>query len=194
MRKFRDFLTGWRWKTVIPDTEPPENWHEDFIVHLVAVLRPNTYVELGLYQCEVFNRAIPYAERLVGVDIDRKAGEFMERSSGKTTFFHGTTTAFAQKLKKKPMSIDLLFIDADHSKEAVAADFKNFFPFIADQGLIVIHDSYPRNQEFIDPKYCGDGYQTIARLSRSTKDYEMVTIPMHPGLTIIRKRKHHLPW
>ena len=35
-----------------------DNWHEDFIVHLAKVLKPNVYVELWLYKCELFNRII----------------------------------------------------------------------------------------------------------------------------------------
>ncbi len=35
--------------------ERKENWHEDFIINLAAQFRPKVYVELGLYQCELFN-------------------------------------------------------------------------------------------------------------------------------------------
>jgi len=48
------------------------NWHEDFIVHLASLVRPKVYVELGLYHCALFNRIIPFAEQLIGVDIGRK--------------------------------------------------------------------------------------------------------------------------
>ena len=39
--------------------------------------------------------------------------------------------------------IDMLFVDADHSKEAVAEDFKSMFPFVTDQEIIILHDGYP---------------------------------------------------
>lgn len=45
------------------------DWHEDFIVHLASVVRPKVYVELGLFKCALFNRMIPYSERLIGVDV-----------------------------------------------------------------------------------------------------------------------------
>jgi len=38
----------------------PENWHEEFIELLAAVIRPKVYVELGLYECVVFNKLIPH--------------------------------------------------------------------------------------------------------------------------------------
>ena len=172
----------------------PENWHEDFIVLLASLLRPRCYVELGLYQCVVFNRIIPFAELLVGIDIDARAVTFMDQSTSKTRFFHGPTTQFAQTLRENPIHIELLFIDADHSREAVLADFHNLFPFVVDHGLIVIHDSYPKDRTFSAPELCGTGYQAIAELSRRADIYEMVTIPVHPGLSICRKRIRHLRW
>lgn len=172
----------------------PENWHEEFIVHLAGILRPNVYVELGLYQCELFNRVVPYARRLIGVDVNDRARTFMDRTTQKTTFFHGTTDAFVESLKRQPLQIDLLFIDADHSKESVKRDFENFFPYVTDHGVILLHDSFPKDSTYAQPQYCGDGYKAIAELARRTDAYEMATIPIHPGLTICRKRTRQLNW
>ncbi len=173
--------------------ERKENWHEDFIINLAAQFRSKVYVELGLYQCELFNGVIPYAETLIGVDISAEAGKWMNASE-KATFIHSNTNDFAEALKRNPISIDMLFIDADHSKESVLKDFWNFFPFVNDDGIILLHDSYPKNAEYTQPGYCGDGYKAIEELSKETELYEMMTLPMHPGLTLCRKRKQHLPW
>lgn len=172
----------------------PENWHEEFIVHLVKVLRPKTYVELGLYQCELFNRIVPYAEKLYGVDMEASAGTFMEKASGKSKFFQGMTDDFAKVIREKNITIDFLFIDANHSKESVLADFRNFYPHVAEQGVILFHDAYPKNAEYAQPGYCGDGWKAIDELSRSADGYELVTIPHHPGVAICRKRTKQLPW
>lgn len=169
------------------------NWHEDFIVHLAKIIRPRIYVELGLYQCELFNRIVPFADKLIGVDIVREAGKFMEKSK-KTEFVCMSTDNYAKKLKKKPIKIDMLFIDANHSKESVLKDFQNYFPFVKEQGIILLHDGYPKNKAQTHPGYCGDGYKAIEKLSKNTKDYEMMTIPVPPGLTLCRKRKKHLKW
>lgn len=37
-------------------------------------------------------------------------------------------------------SLDLLFIDGDHSLDGVTADFKNYLPFVRSGGLIAFHD------------------------------------------------------
>jgi len=170
-----------------------DNWHEKFIVHLAKIVRPAVYVELGLYRCSLFNAMIPHAGMLYGVDINPDAGKFMKKSS-KSTFYPMKTIEFAEKVRGKSILIDMLFIDADHSKKSVLEDFHAFFPFVTPHGLILIHDTHPRNQEFLKSDCCHDGYQAIEELASRTSDYELVTIPVHPGLTLIRKRTTQLSW
>lgn len=155
------------------------NWHEDFIVHLARLVRPKLFVKLGLFQCALFNRITPYAEKSIGVDIQPEAGNYMKRSMD-TRFVEGTTQEFAKELEVNPLQINMLFIDADHSKTAVLQDFHEFFPFIAPRGLILIHDSLPENAEMMK-----------SGLGRDTQSYELMTIPVSPGLTICRKRQAH---
>lgn len=171
----------------------PENWHEDFIVHLAKILKPNRYVELGLYKCELFNRIVPYAGELIGVDIDRKSGTYMEKSP-KTKFLCMTTQQAALEIKDANTAIDFLFIDADHSYQAVKSDFGTYFPMVSDQGIIIFHDAYPKNKKYASPEYCGDGYRAIWELSKISREFELVTIPVHPGLAICRKRNKQLAW
>lgn len=175
-------------------TSTPDNWHENLIVHLASILRPKVYVELGLYHCKLFNRVVPFTKTAIGVDSEASAGTYMEKKSGASEFFHGTTDAFSQTLATRGLSIDLLFIDANHSKESVMADFRNYFTFVSDQGIILLHDTYPKSTEFTASGYCGDGYKAIIELARHTDTYEMVTIPRHPGIAICRKRTKQLPW
>jgi len=178
-----------------PSQPVPSNWHEDFIVHIASVVRPKVYMELGLYRCELFNRIIPYAETLIGLDIVPEVGNYMRKSS-KTTFVCKNTEEYGKEFTKNPMPIDLLFIDADHSEEWVKKDFDAFFPYISDQGMILLHDGYPKNEEQTSSGYCGDGYKAIEKLTKKAAEagYEMMTIPVHPGLTLCRKRSKHLAW
>ncbi len=173
--------------------ERKENWHEDFITYLASQYRPKIYVELGLYQCELFNKIVPHADILVGVDIFAEAGKRMTVLE-KTVFVNSTTDEFAAALKENPFSIDMLFIDADHSKESVLKDFWNFFPYVNDHGIILLHDTHPKNLQYTDKGYCGDAYLVIEELKKHSDEFEMMTIPIHPGLTLIRKRKTQLSW
>lgn len=173
--------------------DPGNNWHENFIVHLASILRPKVYVELGLYRCELFNRVAPFAHRSIGVDLSSESGKFMTKSP-KSEFVCKSTDEYAKIARKNNLLIDLLFIDANHSKESVRKDFESFFPLVSDNGVILFHDGYPKNKIFTDSGYCGDGYKAIEQLTKDAKDYEMMTIPVHPGLTLCRKRTKHLLW
>ncbi len=168
-------------------------WHEDFIVHLASIYRPRLYVELGIYRCALFNRIIPYAEQLIGVDIDPNAGTYMQNSA-KTRFVNADTQDFIQELKQESLVIDMLFIDANHSREAVLNDFKSYLPFVAPHGLILLHDVHPGNEMLIQPEWCGTAYLAAEELAREHTDYEMMTIPISPGLAICRKRRTQLSW
>ncbi|MGA2237706.1 MAG: class I SAM-dependent methyltransferase [Candidatus Bathyarchaeia archaeon] len=176
-----------------PEFPVPENWHEDFIVHLASIVRPKLYLELGLYHCDVFNRILPYADHLIGVDKDPTSRKWISKSR-KVRFVNSTTQEFARELYNTKLKIDMLFIDADHSEKAVLDDFGGFFPFVCQHGVVILHDTCPKNEFYIQSGYCGDAYKAIERLSRNATEYEMVTIPVHPGLTLCRKRESQLPW
>lgn len=169
----------------------PDNWHVEFILFLAKVVRPAIYVELGLYQCELFNKMIPYASHLIGVDYSIESGNYMIKNQ-KTKFFHCSTGEFCKIATNMKIEIDLLFIDASHDVKNVKNDFLSYFPLIKNNGLILFHDTYPKNLEYTDSKLCGDGYKAIDELTRDASGYEMMTVPIHPGLTICRKRDNHL--
>lgn len=169
------------------------NWHVDLIIHLASVIKPKVYVELGLYQCELFNKVLPFADRLIGVDLSNQAGQYM-RKSPKATFINSTTQEYCHLAKSNGLSIDMLFIDANHSYQSVMDDFHAYFPLVKDDGIILLHDGYPKDANHAEPGYCGDCYKAIEELSKSRQEYEMVTIPTHPGLTVVRKRLKQIPW
>lgn len=179
-------------KLVIVDSGPLE-WHQSFIEHLTFLFRPKVYVELGIRDCALFNRVERYAERLIGVDIDEKAGSFMVQSD-KVEFVCATTQAFAERLRSAPVSIDFLFIDADHAREAVLKDFWSFFPFVRPHGLILLHDTHPKDREQMRRDLCDDAYLAIDELTRAKDAFELMTLPLPPGLTLVRKRHTQLSW
>lgn len=45
------------------------------------------------------------------------------------------------------VSIDLLFIDGDHSKEACDRDFENYAPFLLSGGFLLFHDFDPQRPQ-----------------------------------------------
>jgi hypothetical protein len=163
------------------------------VEHLAFIFRPKVYVELGLYRCELFNRIVPYAEHLIGVDMDPTAGDLMVKSQ-KTQFVCSTTEDFAKELQSNPMAIDLLFIDADHARDAVLKDVWDFFPFVVPHGLIILHDTHPKNEDQMQRHFCDDAYKAAEELAKASDRLELMTLPLHPGLTLCRKRRTQLSW
>lgn len=146
------------------------NCYEDFIINLARLVRPKVFVKFGLFQCKLFNRITPYAEKSIGVDLQQEAGNYMKQSLD-TRFVKGTAEEFAKELESNPLQINMLFIDGTHFKEAGPQDFPKFYPFIAPQGFILLQDPRPEKTEMIKPGSC-----------------DLMKIPASPGLTIYRKR------
>jgi hypothetical protein len=168
-------------------------WHINFILHLVSIIKPATYLEVGIFRCGLFNQVIPYVNSLVGLDINSNAGKYMKINS-KCEFINSTSTDFFKQQIKLGRKFDFIFIDGNHSKEAVEADFLGAIQVINDNGIILLHDTYPLNIAATTRDRCDNGYQAIDKLSRLTNEWEMMTIPIHPGITLCRKRTKQVDW
>src|SRR5574340_1252112 len=75
----------------------PMYWHLDFIVALARAFNPRVYMELGVRDADLFNRMIPIAEELIGVDINPSC-ENNILPSAKTRFVAMSTQEFASEL------------------------------------------------------------------------------------------------
>lgn len=168
-------------------------WHINFILHLISIIKPASYLEVGIFHCGLFNQVIPYVDSLVGLDMDSSAGTYMKTNS-KCEFINSTSSDFFKQQIKLGRKFDFIFIDGDHSKEAVEADFLGAFEVLNDNGIILLHDTYPLNIAATTRDRCDDGYQALDKLSRLTNKWEMMTIPIHPGITLCRKRIKQVDW
>ena len=115
--------------------------YKDLIVELANLFRPKVYVEIGAKSGYVFNAVAPFCDLAVAVDI-RLSG--IKRSKN-ILCFEQSSQNFATAWNKE---IDLLFIDGDHSEQAVFNDFLLLSRFIKPYtGLILLHDTYPIKEE-----------------------------------------------
>ena len=176
-----------------PYMSDPMGWHYDFIPPLIRALRPEVYVELGVREAHLFNLVSPFAGHAIGVDIDPMSGECIQGAPN-VTFHCCTTMEFLDEAKRTGLAIDVLFIDADHSYEAALEDFRSYLPYVRPHGLILMHDAHPGDASLAIPTQCGGVYQAVEELSAENDEYEMVTIPLSPGVTICRKRTRQLAW
>jgi predicted O-methyltransferase YrrM len=160
------------------------------IAYLAKLLEPNIYVELGIEVASTINAVAKHAKRCLGVDINPACRASITEPN--IEFFCETTEVFINNYKD--VNINMVFIDADHNCDAVISDFRGIYPYVVDQGIILLHDTYPGSKAYTTPFFCNNAYQAVDILRTEYKDCEFTTIPVHPGLTICRKRIDDYSW
>lgn len=165
------------------------SWHYQLIPWLVKLTNCVSYLELGSYNCDNIKNIIDSVDLCVGVDIKKPEIEFKH---DKYRFFNCSTKDFFNSNKD---IFDIIFIDASHKKEDVLSDFFSSYCALKENGLILLHDTYPMSERYLKDGYCSDAYKTIDYIKAVTRDFgEIVTIPVHPGISIFRKCVRQLYW
>lgn len=166
--------------------------HTAFISFLADWIRPESYLELGVRGGENFRAISSRSVRSTAVDMAPVDFEMPSNSR----FFLGKTDEFFDQLDPSER-FDLIFIDADHSYGQSLADFMNAQRFLVEDGFVIFHDTYPLNDDFIDPDWCGDCYRTPLYIKQNLSDsFETLTLPFHPGVSIVKKisNKKQMVW
>lgn len=161
--------------------------HSNFIAIIASIVKPNVYVELGLYEGETLSKVLPYVNKCFGVDMQtRPQLQNLENAyKNKLEINYCKTDDFFLNFNTK---IDMAFIDADHCFESALKDLENIFKLLNDNGIIFIHDTDPINNNYIQPGYCGDSYKLIPLLEKRN-DINIITLPLtEAGLSIIMKK------
>lgn len=146
---------------------------------------------MGIYQGETFLKI--YASHKFAIDISEYALTFIP-SQDNITKVCWTSESLAKFLDVKNITLDLLFIDANHDYREVINDFSNLLPYLSKKAVVLFHDTYPKTIEFSDPKYCGDAYLAIEILAKQNIDWAFTTLPFHPGLSIASRIPLYPDW
>ena len=89
----------------------------------------------------------------------------------------------------------MVFIDADHKHESSIRDFNLAFPYVVEDGFIFLHDTYPAADRWTSYKLCGDTYKTAEYIRMNyNRICEIFTIPLNPGLSLVRKCTYQMQW
>jgi Methyltransferase domain len=153
-----------------------QTFHETLIPLLVEGIGAKSYLELGTHLNETISKV--RCERRYGVDLKAVACPGAQ-------MFQMSTWKFIQDVAPTIAPFDVVFIDADHSAEAVEKDFNGIWPHVSKEGLILLHDTNPETVKDTEPGLCGDAWRFIYGKENVL---ESVTLPYSPGLTIVRKR------
>jgi len=134
----------------------------------------NMYIEFGTRDNIHFDiiSQIPTVTKVIGVDMNPLQShpnvyvdttdhfsEFTLPQLIKDTFIQCINDDIRIKL-------NYCFIDADHSSKSAYNDFKNLFKYLEIGGYIILHDTYPVEQHFLNEKACNDCYKTPLLIKR----------------------------
>lgn len=167
----------------------PDLWHSDFLRVLLSATRPEVSVEIGIATGGTTKMLSKLSSRVYAVDVDPAAVKRAGRISNVVPTL-GDSTQTLLDLASMGVSADFVFIDGDHRVDKVMADFEAASRLLSQNGIIAIHDTYPRDMSFVseDNEWCGDSYLAPARILREFQEWSVLTIPVHPGLTLCQRK------
>jgi len=163
---------------------PIETINHVFIISKVigATSRNNkNYIEYGVRNGNSVEPISKLVKKVFAVDIN----DYFPQNKN-IEFYKMLTDNFSNNYLPN-INFDYAFIDADHSSKQVLIDFLNIYKYINKGGYIFLHDTYPCSEFFLRADYCNDCYLTPIKIREVFPDIEMLTLPINPGLTIIRK-------
>lgn len=170
---------------------PPFSKHSHIlIIYAIAkgmadAERLDDYLELGVSKGACFNVIAPLAKRAYAIDVDKNSRRYIQHNKNliwdraRATKFLGNNPQY---------NYDLIFIDAKHSFKDGLRDFNAAVPRLKHNGIILMHDTYPPNKEYMTNSYCGTTWKVVRKIRKEMSDkFEVVTLPFYYGITIIRK-------
>ncbi len=152
------------------------------------------YLELGIRKGLCFNVVAPLSGEAYAVDI-KDYYKYIKQN--KNLIWNNIPTYEFLKNHDPKKKFNLVFIDADHSHKASLNDFELVLPLVNNNGIILLHDTYPPSEGFTSPDYCADSYRTAEYIRNNfNKECEIVTLPFYFGVSVIRKISlgKHLLW
>jgi predicted O-methyltransferase YrrM len=90
-------------------------------------------------------------------------------------------------------SIDLLWIDGDHSHKGSKLDFDHYSPFLSTDGLIFLHDTAPHGAGKRQPNWCG--VDKTVHYIRTLRDFEVLNftptnhLKLGTGFAIVKRAR-----
>lgn len=165
--------------------------HVGFFSFFFSFLKPESYLELGVRDGANFIEVSKYCKTAIAVDVVGHQFNSSLILSEKFEYHTKTTDSYFETLDKDSQ-FDCVFIDADHSHGQSLKDFLNVKDFVVEDGFIFFHDTYPYDESYFNPLACGDVYKTALYIKENLiDDFEIVTLPFNPGVTIVKKIKRN---
>lgn len=168
--------------------------HMEVIEFFVRLLRPKNFMEMGTQFGETAIKILPYIpQEYYGVDVKLQDNmKFLENKYSNVKLFECTTDQYFEKEFDKTM-FEMVFIDASHNYEQTYRDFLNIKDYMAPDGIIFFHDTYPATRAHTKPNLSGDCYKLPEKIRLEHNDeFEIITFPVNPGLSMARRVKKNI--
>jgi len=172
------------YKRLVPPPDETVN-HALIIKSVIQEVDPfakEVYIEYGVRSGHNLNEISRYIKEGYGIDLVQPYNIL----SYNCKFWKCYTDRFSKEILPG-LDYYFAFIDADHSFESSYNDFVNLYNYIRPGGYIFLHDTYPCEQRLLTPAGCNDCYKTPIEIKKSFPEAEIVTLPLNPGLSIVRK-------
>jgi Methyltransferase domain len=164
------------------------------LANLHSTLKPRTYVEIGVWAGDTLELA-QTGTTAIGIDPQPRVENDLPShirvvQATSDDFFRNRDV----RAELGGRDIELAFIDGMHRFEFVLRDFMNLEASSTPDGLILIHDSYPRDAASAERDWTpgmdfwtGDVWRAVVALRRHRPDLEVSTAASPPsGLTLVR--------
>lgn len=157
--------------------------HMTLIEHMAQWMKPERYLEIGVLNGESLRRVQNHAAECYGVDVAFGRRDFNDN----VKLYQMPSDDFFAALGPN-IKFDMIFIDGLHERSQVYKDFINSKDRIIEDGLIIMHDTYPMDAEMTQPWFCHDAWQAAQQIKIEFRnDFEMITLPFNPGISILKK-------
>lgn len=170
----------------------PGPTYTDILAAIHQLLRPRTYVEIGVFRGASLKLA-QRDTRVVGIDPIPQVPAALAPNT--TVYAMKSDDYFARRDVRDDLGglpIELAFIDGLHNFEFALRDFINLERHAAPGSTILVHDWYPLNRftaerECKSPFFSGDVWRLMLILKKYRPELRVVTVATAPtGLGIVR--------
>ena len=124
--------------------------HASMIEYIGKWIKPDVYMEMGIRASPAWEKMAQIATKCIGIDkiLHRP---YTDALPDNVELYEMTTDQYFAQNKGKVPTLDMVFIDANHSHASSLKDFNNVFPYVRDDGFIFFHDTYPLARNWICP-------------------------------------------
>jgi hypothetical protein len=167
--------------------------HEDLLFRLHRLVRPRSYVEIGVNQGHSLRWALP-STQVVGIDPALQLDHPPPAPQGATLFATTSDEAFADPRLDLAVDgrIDLAFVDGLHLVEQVLRDVASIQRLSHPGTAVLLHDTLPpepasAQRDRSTLLWTGDVWKAVVALRQTLPQLEVVTLRVPPsGVTVIR--------